>query len=388
MKKPSQPNTYITRTIGGETVRAFVPSALPPIPALEFTPDLQILLERATVAIGRLDGLAALLPDVDLFIYLYVRKEALLSSQIEGTQSSLSDLLLFESDQMPGVPLDDVQEVSRYVAAMNHGLERLRGGFPLSMRLIREIHAVLMSGGRGSERAPGEFRQSQNWLGGARPGVAVFVPPPPELVLDLMSDLERFLHDQPTRTPTLIKAALAHVQFETIHPFLDGNGRSGRLLITLLLCAEGLLAQPILYLSLYFKTHRQTYYALLQRVRLEGAWQEWLEFFLQGVLETAEGAVAASKAILGLFSQDRAKIEALGRAANALRVHDLLKKKPYLNIPDTTSTLGLSEPTVAKAVAQLEQLGIVQETTGRQRDRIWVYGRYLELLQAGTEPLR
>jgi Fic family protein len=370
-------------------VRAFVPPALPPDPPLALSPDLQMLLERATVALGRLDGLAALLPDVELFIYMYVRKEALLSSQIEGTQSSLADLLRFESDQTPGVPLDDVQEVSRYVAAVNHGLERLRGGFPLSLRLIREIHAVLMSGGRGSEQSPGEFRRSQNWIGGTRPGVAAFVPPPPEQVLELMSDLERFLHDQPIRTPTLIKAALMHMQFETIHPFLDGNGRSGRLLITLLLCAEGLLAQPILYLSLYFKAHRQTYYDLLGRVRLEGAWEAWLEFFLQGVLETSEGAVAASKAILTLFAEDRSRIEGLGRSSSTtLRVFELLKKKPYLEIPAATTILGLSEPTVSKAVVQLEKLGIVRETTGKQRDRVWVYGRYLELLQEGTDPFR
>jgi Fic family protein len=276
---------YEVRHVMGESVRAYVPSALPPVPAIDMTPRLQALLERATLALGRLDGLSTLLPDVSLFIYMYIRKEALLSSQIEGTQSSLTDLLLYENAAVPGVPLDDVQEVSRYVAAMTHGLNRLREDFPLSLRLIREIHEVLMRDARGGDKLPGEFRRSQNWLGGTRPGNAVFVPPPHETVLDLMSNLESFLYNEDT--PTLVKAALAHVQFETIHPFLDGNGRTGRLLITFLMCADGMLGAPTLYLSLYFKTHRARYYDLLQRVRLEGAWEEWLEFFLEGVAETA-----------------------------------------------------------------------------------------------------
>ncbi len=350
------------------------------------TPKLQTLLERATVALGRLDGLSALLPDVSLFIYMYVRKEALLSSQIEGTQSSLSDLLLFESNQAPGVPLNDVQEVSRYVAAMNYGLERLKADFPLSLRLIREIHAVLMENARGGEKSPGEFRRSQNWLGGTRPGNAVFVPPPHELVLPLMADLEKFLFDP--QTPTLVKAALAHVQFETIHPFLDGNGRTGRLLITFLLCADGLLSEPTLYLSLYFKTHRDQYYDLLQRVRTEGVWEAWLEFFLEGVLETATNAVNATKTILEQFEQDRRKIEGLGRAASsALRIHQYLERHPFVSIGPTAEALGLSLPTITKAFGQLERLGILLETTGRQRGRGWVYQKYVQLLAQGTEPL-
>ncbi len=287
---------------------------------------------------------------------------------------------------MPGVPLDDVREVSRYVAAMDHGLERLRGGFPLSMRLLREIHGVLMSGGRGSEQDPGEFRRSQNWIGGSRPGNAMFVPPPAELVLDLMSDLERFLHDQPTRTPTLVKAALAHMQFETIHPFLDGNGRLGRLLITLLLCENGVLQQPILYLSLYLKANRQTYYDLLQRVRLEGVWEIWLEFFLEGVLETATQAVTTSRAILELLEADRRQLEGLNRASSvALRVHKHLQRKLYASAPQLVTVLGISLPTALSALEKLEGLGIVQETTGKARDRIWVYGKYLALLETGIE---
>src|SRR5471030_3204592 len=277
---------YVTTLWGGEQVRAFVPPPLPPTPAVRLE-SIQLALERANHALGRLDGLAPVLPDLSRFIYAYVRKEAVLSSQIEGTQSSLSDLLLFESDEAPGVPVDDVQEVSNYVAALNHGMARLRGGFPLSLRLIREIHEILLLKGRGSEKQPGEFRRSQNWIGGTRPGNASFVPPPPELVLDCMSNLELFLHEDRPDLPLLIKAGLIHVQFETIHPFLDGNGRLGRLLITLYLCSQNVLQQPLLYLSLYFKTTRSDYYRLLQEVRETGAWEAWLEYFLEGVTETA-----------------------------------------------------------------------------------------------------
>jgi Fic family protein len=263
--------TYIVSSVGGEKVRAFVPPPLPPAPPLLLA-DLQVRLEQANQALGRLDGLASILPNLPHFIYMYVRKEAVLSSQIEGTQSSLSDLLLFESAEAPGVPLPDVQEVSNYVAAMNHGLRRLREGFPLSLRLIREIHATLLARGRGSDKQPGEFRRSQNWIGGTRPGNAHFVPPPPEQVMESMGALELFLHTDRPDLPVLVKAGLVHVQFESIHPFLDGNGRVGRLLIVFLLCAAGVLREPILYLSLYFKTHRQRYYELLDRVRTEGDW--------------------------------------------------------------------------------------------------------------------
>ena len=377
---------YETRTVMEESVRAYIPPLLPPEPAILMTPKLQALLERATLALGRLDGLASLLPDVSLFIYMYIRKEALLSSQIEGTQSSLTDLLLYENAAMPGVPLNDVQEVSRYVAAMTHGLRRLREDFPLSLRLIREIHEVLMRDARGGDKLPGEFRRSQNWLGGTRPGNAMFVPPPQETVLDLMSNLEKFLYDE--ETPTLVKAALVHVQFETIHPFLDGNGRTGRLLITFLMCADKILSEPILYLSLYFKTHRAQYYELLQRVRLEGAWEAWLEFFLEGILETATSAVNATKSILALFHEDRLRIEGLGRAASSiLRVHQLLERQPFVSIAGASKALGLSTPTVSKSIAELVRLEIIRETTNKQRDRLWVYDKYLALLALGTEPL-
>lgn len=378
---------FVRCSTAGESYRAFIPPPLPPNPRINLD-GLHGLMERANQALGRLDGMTSILPDPELFLYLYVRKEALLSSQIEGTQSSLSDLLLFESETAPGVPLDDVREVSNYVAAMDHGLKRLRGGFPLSLRLIREIHEILLSQGRGAERQPGEFRASQNWIGGTRPGNATFVPPPPERVMGCMGNLEAFLHEDDDSLPVLMRAALAHVQFESIHPFLDGNGRIGRLLITFLLCERGVLSQPILYLSLFFKTHRQAYYELLQSVRFAGDWESWLEFFLTGVDETANQASEAAREILGLFERDRLLIETLGRAApSALRVHQCLQEKPIISIPSTAARLGVSPPTVAKSVEHLQKLGIVRETTKRRRNRLFVYDEYLGILRQGTEPL-
>jgi Fic family protein len=381
--------TYETTSVAGERVRAFVPPPLPPVPPLDITPARHDLLEKANRSLGRLDGVATLFPDPALFLYMYVRKEALLSSQIEGTQSSFSDLLLFESKELPGVPIDDVEEVSCYVSAMNHGLKRLRGGFPLSLRLIKEIHKTMLSSGRGSKKAPGEFRTSQNWIGGTRAGNATFVPPPPHRVIECMGLLEKFLHNDPVKTPLLIKAALAHVQFETIHPFLDGNGRVGRLLITLLLCAEGALAQPMLYLSLHFKKHRDEYYDLLQRVRTKGAWEDWLDFFLLGVIDTADQAVRAAQRILELFRDDRAHIEKLGRAAaSALRLHHAFQERAVLSIPGAAKRVGLSQPTITSALAHLAKLGIVREITGRKRRKLYVYDAYLKILNEGAEPIR
>ena len=379
---------YLVKSYGEETVRAFVPPPLPPDPPVRLD-AIQRVLEQANQSLGRLDGLASALPNLSLFIYAYVRKEAVLSSQIEGTQSSLSDLLLFENGEAPGVPINDVQEVSNYVAALNHGLERLRGGFPLSLRLIREIHDVLLSKGRGSDKRPGEFRQSQNWIGGSRPGTAVFVPPPPELVLDCMGALELFLHDERADLPVLIKAGLVHVQFETIHPFLDGNGRLGRLLITFLLCAAGVLREPILYLSLYFKQHRPAYYELLDRVRAKGQWETWLDFFLTGVRDTADQAATAARRILAVFEDHRRKIEALGRpAASVLRVFEHLQRNPIMSIPAAAKTIGISAPTVAKSLEHMQKLGMLREITGRQRHRLFVYDAYLAILNEGTEPIR
>lgn len=381
--------SYRQCSVAGESYRAYLPAPLPPDPPLVIDARLQEILDRANRALGRLDGVAAVLPDAALFLYFYVRKEALLSSQIEGTQSSLSDLLLFEGEQSTGAPFDDVNEVSSYVAALDHGIKRIRqDGFPLSLRLMREMHAILLRQGRGAEKSPGEFRRSQNWIGGSRPGNARFVPPPPEEVMNGLGALEKFLHDDPQPTPLLIKAALAHVQFETIHPFLDGNGRMGRLLITLLLCDAGALSEPLLYLSLYFKTHRDAYYDWLQRVRETGDWEGWLEFFLSGVEETAEGAVSTAKRILGLFEADRARIAQGGKTiATDLRLHEYMQRKPIFTIAQVMHALAMTAPTIAAALVRLERLGLVAETTGKKRDRIYSYAPYLAILSEGAAPL-
>ena len=378
--------TYESTTISGEQVRAFVPLPLPPNPALALGGSLQRTLEAATLALGRLDAISTLLPDDTIFLYAYVRKEAVLSSQIEGTQSTLSDLLLFELEEAPGVPVEDVVEVSNYVAALNHGLRRLEEGFPLCNRLIQEIHRVLLSRGRGSGKSPGEFRRSQNWIGGTRPGDAEFVPPPPTAVPDCMAALERFYHAD-DEIPFLVRAGLAHVQFETIHPFQDGNGRAGRLLITLLLCNAGILRQPLLYLSLYFKQHRNEYYDLLNLVRRAGDWEEWLAFYLGGVRVTAEGAVATSRRLVELFASDRTTIEQhVGRrAGSALRVHDALKARPVVSLPQVCVHTSLSFPTASAAMQLLVEQGIARELTGRTRNRKFAYDRYLSILAEGTE---
>ncbi len=384
--KRGETGRYAVSTVGGESVRAFVPDPLPPAPPVAFEGALQPALEAAGLAVGRLDGVSTLLPDTGLFLYAYVRKEAVLSSQIEGTQSSLSDLLLFELDEAPGVPLDDVVEVSNHVAALHHGLERLRAGFPLSNRLIREIHGILLSRGRGSGKDPGEFRRSQNWIGGTRPGNAHFVPPPHTAVEDCMAALERFLHAEGDGLPILARAGLAHVQFETIHPFLDGNGRVGRLLVTFLLCHAGVLRQPLLYLSLYLKQRRAEYYALLDRVRREGDWEAWLAFFLEGVRVTAEGAVDTAQRLSALFRDDRGKIEPTGRrVGSALRVHEALKARPILSLPAICERTGLSFPAASSAMDLLVELGIARELTGKRRNRLFVYDRYLAILNEGTE---
>ena len=375
--------------MAGERCRAFVPNPLPPEPPLVLDDDLLDLLARANLALGRLDGLTAVLPDPGVFLYNYIRKEAVLSSQIEGTQSSLSDLLLFENEAAPGVPLNDVQEVSNYVAAMQHGLKRVRGGFPVSLRLLKEIHAVLLTKGRGSEKEPGEFRRSQNWIGGTRPGNAAFVPPPADHVAECWGALEKFLHDDKVRLPVLVKAALAHVQFETIHPFLDGNGRVGRLLITFLLCTEGALHEPTLYLSLYLKQNRARYYELLQAVRKDGDWEEWLRFFLEGVEQTATQAASTARRLMTLASKDAQRIQGIGRAAGtALRVHQLLQAQPIVSIPVAAERLKLSFPAVNTGLGHLVKLGIVRELTGKTRGRLFAYDAALKPLNEGMEPLK
>jgi Fic family protein len=378
---------YVTTSAVGETVRAYVPKPLPPTPPIDLT-GLSGLVSEAMLALGRLDGVRAIAPDTSLFLYMYVRKEALLSSQIEGTQSSLSDLLLYENDEAPGAPVDDVEEVSTYVAALNHGLTRMRDGFPFSTRLMREMHGILLATGRGSTKQPGEFRSSQNWIGGTRPGNALFVPPPPSEVPDLMSDLERFLHETTSGLPPIVKAGLAHVQFETIHPFLDGNGRLGRLLITLYLCAEGILHEPLLYVSLYLKANRATYYTLLQEVRTEGRWEVWLEFFLKGARDIARQAHDAAREISRLFAEDLEKTKSLGRATpNARLILELMQQRPILNIGKAAELSEATFPTASNALANLESLGIIREISGKRRGRIYAYQAYLDILNEGAEPL-
>lgn len=385
MKRKLQ-GRYVTISTVGEKAQAFVPAPLPPHPPIDWTPELRSKFDQAWLSLGRLDSVSTLLPDTSLFLYMYVRKEAVLSSMIEGTQSSLSNLLLFELDQEPGVPLDDVREVSNYVAALDHGLRLLQEGLPLSLRLFREIHGVLLTKGRGNNRTPGEFRRSQNWIGGTRPGNAAFVPPPAEEVVECMGKLERFLHDQPEPTPALLKAALAHVQFETIHPFLDGNGRLGRLLITLLLCEQKVLREPMLYLSLYFKTHRQYYYELLNNVRLTGDWEAWLDFFAEAVIVTATQAVETAQQLLDLSHQDRDKISGLGRAAaSTLQVHRALMAHPIATSGSLVERTGITPATVNKALGHLEQLGIVKELTAQKRNRLFSYAGYIDIMSRGTE---
>jgi len=380
--------TYRTTATVGEQVRAFVPHALPPVPPVEITGRRQVLLDRATLAVGRLDSIGTLLPAPQLFLYSYVRREAVLSSQIEGTQSSLSDLLLYELTEAPGSPVDDVVEVSSYVAALHYGMDRLRGGFPLSNRLLREMHGILMAKGRGRDKQPGEFRRSQNWIGGNRPGSARFVPPPPQEVEPCMAALETFLHDEHAPMPVLLRAALAHVQFETIHPFLDGNGRLGRLLIALLLHHGGLLSEPLLYLSLYFKQHRATYYDLLNRVRTTGDWEAWVDFFLEGVEHTATSAVDTTRRLVRLFDDDIRRMHHVGRpTATSLRVLAALRQRPVLTITAASELTAMSFPTASKAMDRLVAAGIAREYTGHRRNRAFVYDAYLTILNEGGQPL-
>ena len=379
MKRPDF-GRYAMSIAGSEEVRAFVPAPLPPIPPLELIGTVRAALDQALLALGRLDGAAAALPDAHLLLYTYVRKEAVLSSQIEGTQSTLDDLLTHELGEAPGVPVEDVAEVSRYVEAMNHGLRRLQTNFPLSNRLLREMHGILLADGRGAEKTPGEFRRSQNWIGGSRPGNAAFVPPPPQDVDSCMGDLERFLHSD---TPPLVKAALAHIQFETIHPFLDGNGRIGRLLITLLLCHDRVLREPLLYSSLYLKQHRQQYYAELNAVRESGDFEHWLEFFATAIRVSAEQATITGQRIFTVFREDRIQLRELGRQAPAaLLIQEALQSKPLATIAALAKSTGLTTPTVTQALRALEQLNIVRETTGRARGRIFSYVRYLDALNS------
>ena len=373
-------------TGGGEQVKAFVPLPLPPTPEIDLV-DLLPQYGRACTALGKLEGIAERLPDPTIFIYSYVRKEAVLSSQIEGTRSTLSDLLRYEINEAPGAPIDEVTEVSNYVTALEHGINRMEGGFPLSNRLIKEVHELLLSTGRGDQKLPGEFRKSQNWIGGTRPGTARFVPPPSHFVMDCMSDLEKFIHSNNSRLPPLIKAGMVHVQFETIHPFLDGNGRVGRLLIMLMLWNDRIVTQPLLYLSLYFKLHREIYYDLLNEVRKGGDWEAWLAFFLEGIEVTSLSAVDTAQKLIDLFNEDRSKISRSGRKANsALRLHEAFQERPLFSTRELKDKTKLGNSVIASGIKVLEDLGVVSEVTGKRRGKIFVYTEYLNILNEGTEP--
>lgn len=379
--------TYIRASVAGESYQAFMPPPLPPEPPIDLM-SLQGLLSKANQTLGKLDGASETLPDSSLFLYYYVRKEAVLSSQIEGTQSSLSDLLLYESNEIPSVPVDDVVEVSSYVAALEHGLKRVNEGFPLSLRLIREMHSILLSKGRGSHKLPGEFRKSQNWIGGSRPGNAAFVPPPPERLMECLDHFEKYIHQPERPYASLIDAGLIHVQFETIHPFLDGNGRIGRLLITFFLIMMGSLREPNLYLSLFFKNNQQAYYERLEAVRTTGDWEGWLEFFLTGVTETAHQVLQTSQAISELFQQDLETIKSLKRASgSALMVHKLLQQKAIINAIGAAEILDVSVPTARLALNNLKKLGVVKEISGSGKERLYIYEELIKLLESGTKPI-
>lgn len=375
----------VTRT-ADEEVRAFVPHPLPPAdPPLTVDQELQRRLNNAQAGLSRLAVAADLVPNAQWFLYSFVRKEALITSQIEGTQATLQDVLISEAGESPQHP-DDVQDVCNYLAALQYARHELARpkGLPLSIRLLCEAHKRLMKGGRGGEKQPGQIRRSQNWIGGTRPGNAHFVPPPPEVVPEALAALEKWIH-QPDDLPPLIRMALAHAQFETIHPFLDGNGRIGRLLITLLVEHWKLLPVPLLYLSVAFKRHRQEYYRALTEVRADGNWEGWTGFFLDCVAEAAEDAVSTARQLFNRISLDRATlVKAPQATVPAIRLFDLLLANPVITLPRAVTLLTISKPTVIKALAALTQLGILQETTGKQRDRVYAYHQYLQILKQDT----
>lgn len=378
--------TYTFTIAGGIACQAFVPMPLPPQPALDISGKLQTRFNEALIALGRLDAISTLLPDAKLFLYSYVRKEAVMSSQIEGTQSSLSDLMLYEMEGLPGVPMDDVQEVSCYVNALTLGVERIRQGHPISFRFLTEVHQALMTSGRGTQCGPGEFRRNQVWIGGHRADEATFVPPPANQIADCWAALEQFINDLPEATAPVIKAALVHVQFETIHPFMDGNGRLGRLLIPLILVEAGILKEPLLYLSVFFKQYRETYYQLLQQVRITGDWEAWLLFFVDAIAATANQAVSTAQQLIQLLAADKLRLAQIGRlSGSATQILDALFAHPVANIAALGTATGLAAATIGKALdAMQEQLGMVQELTGQKRNRVYAYRAYIDILNQET----
>jgi Fic family protein len=378
-----------TTAVAGEEVSAFVPCALPPIdPPLVLDDDARALHQRAEQGVARLELAGEMVPSVDWFVYAFVRKEAVVSSQIEGTQCTLIDLLTFEAEATNESPIDaNVQEVCNYLDALAHARQQIASdrGLPISMRLLNETHGLLMRGVRGADKQPGEVRRSQNWIGGTRPGNASFVPPPPHLLSQVLAEFEEYLHAG-DELPPLVRAGLLHVQFETIHPYLDGNGRIGRLLVTLLLEHLGVLRSPLLYLSLFFKRHRDEYYRRLSAVRTHGDWEGWNSFFLEAVATIADEATGAARDIFALVSRDRHRVlGAKSTTVMAARLFEQLPHHPIVTIASVTDLLETTKPTASKAVAALVAAGILVETTGRKRDRTFRYAPYLELLRIGTE---
>ncbi|MHC4954127.1 MAG: Fic family protein [Planctomycetota bacterium] len=381
--------TYERTTVGGEPVEAFVPFPLPPTrPPLRLGAETLALLASAEDALRRLDTAAELVPSLDWFIYGFVRKEAVVSSQIEGTQATLVDLIEFEAQSDRGADDNpDVREVCNYIDALSYARAQLtrRSGLPLSMRLLNETHARLMQGGRGEDKLPGEVRRSQNWIGGTRPGNALFVPPPPHALPELLSAFEKYMHAS-GELPALVRVGLLHVQFETIHPYLDGNGRIGRLLVSLLLEHLGLLSQPLLYLSLFFKQHRREYYRRLDAVRREGDWEGWTRYFLEAVATIATESALLARDLSALVRADREKTLAMpASSAMALRLFEILPNNPAITIARAMEILGTTRPTATKAVYTLTAARVLEETSGRKRDRTFSYSAYLALLKAGTE---
>ena len=384
MDKTKRVGRFIIKSTGDESYKCYIPKKLPPNPQVAVE-KLYHLLDQANVALGELNGIRTNLPNASLFLHTFTRKEAILSSQIEGTQSSLSDFLLFESRAKGAKKNDDDIEVANYISAMDYGLQKIKS-LPLSRRLFCDIHKKLLKSGRGKEKTPGQFRTSQNWVGGTRPGNAVYVPPPPEHVAESFGELELFLHNKKILLPHLIKSAMVHVQFETIHPFLDGNGRLGRLIITLMLCETGLLKEPLLYLSLYFKTHKKRYYNLLQTVRQTGDWESWIEFFLKGVVYTAHQAFKTAQDIVSLFEKDEEKIKALKKdTAGVLKTYNYLKKHPVSNTKNIVQVSGASLQTVLKSLRTLEHIGLAKELTGKYNNKVFVYKNYIDIINKGTE---
>jgi Fic family protein len=385
---PRTTGTYETTSAGGEDVRAFVPHPLPPTrPALKIVGDLASLNQRAETGLAALEAAGRMVPSLDWFVYSFVRKEAVISSQIEGTQASLDDLLATEAEGPVNAPPEHVEEICNYLEALRYARGQLRRdrGLPLSVRLLNETHKRLMTGVRGQHKRPGRIRTSQNWIGGTRPGNARFVPPPPHRVADLLGALEEYLHTD-DGLPPLVRAGLVHAQFETIHPYLDGNGRVGRLLIALCLEDWRLLGAPLLYLSLFFKRHRDEYYDRLGAIRADGDWEGWTAFFLEGVADIANEATQLVRSLFEITSKDRvAYLESRGATVAGARLFELLPRNPLVTTKWVVKACDTTPPTASKAIASLCAAGILEETSGRKRDRLYAYRKYLDLLKEGTE---